>query len=119
LEADADVGHQRRAAGRALLHHVEHRAAVQDGEVRRVADRVDQPRQHGPGETGQRLLAGVGAADLERAHAQLAGERGRGHRAGLPGLGLQQRERLAGGRNATGGGDSRTGRRHAASLGTG
>jgi len=43
---------------------------VQDGEVRGVADRVDQPGQHGPGEPGQRFLAGVGAADLERAHAE-------------------------------------------------
>ncbi len=66
----ADVGHQRRAARRPLLDDVEHLAAVQHGQVRGVPDRVDQPRQHRPGQPRQWLLPGVGTADLERAHAE-------------------------------------------------
>jgi len=66
----ADVGDQRRAPWGPLLDDVEDLPPVQDGEVRGVADRVDQPGQHRPGQPGQRLLARVRAADLEGAHAQ-------------------------------------------------
>ena len=58
---------------------------------------------------------GLGPRRLSELRRLLGGVR----RAGLPGQGLQQRERLAGGGNPAGGGDSRTGRRHAASVGTG
>ena len=66
----ADVGDQRGPAGGTLLHDVEHLPAVQDGQVRGVADGVDQSGQHRPGQPGERLLPGVGAADLERTHTQ-------------------------------------------------
>jgi hypothetical protein len=120
-QADADIGHQRRTAGRALLHDVEHLPAAQHGEVGGVPDRVDQPREHRPGQPRQWLLPEIRAADLEGGHpqpvaallrpvhhetgggqlrqqvvrrrsrqAEVAGQGGRRHRAGLPGEGLQQ-----------------------------
>ena len=53
-----------------LLDDVEHLPPVQDGEVGGVPDRVDQAREDGPGQPGQGLLPGVGAADLESADAE-------------------------------------------------
>jgi hypothetical protein len=35
-----------------------------------VADHLDEPGEHRTGEPGQRFLAGVGAADLDGAHAE-------------------------------------------------
>ena len=69
-QPDPDVGDQGRATGGALLHDVEHVPAVQDGQVRAVADGVDERREMTAGDPLQRLLPRVAAADLERRDAE-------------------------------------------------
>ena len=66
-EADADVGHEAGPAGRALLDHVQHLAALQHREVGVVGGRGDEPGEHGLRDPAQRVLAQVGAAELVRA----------------------------------------------------
>ena len=77
-QPDADVGDQRRPAGRPLLDDVEHLATVQHGQVRRLADAVHQGGERPAGQALQGFLARVAAAELERrqpeAVAVLVGE---------------------------------------------
>src|SRR5690606_22854900 len=65
-EPDVDVGHERGAARRALLDEVEHLATVEDGEVRALARRLDEARDDGPREPGERRLPRVRGPEGER-----------------------------------------------------
>ena len=70
MQPHPDVRDQRRTPGRPLLHDVEHLPAVQHGQVRGLADAVDEPGQHRPRQPGERFLREVGGAELERRDAQ-------------------------------------------------
>ena len=65
-----DVGDERRAPRRALLDDVEHVPAGHHREVRALARAVDELGEERPAEPGERLLAGVPAAELERGDAE-------------------------------------------------
>ncbi len=64
-EPHIDVGHERRGAGCALLHHVEHVASMGHREVAAQAHSIDERGEQGPPDPRERLLARVGRAQVD------------------------------------------------------
>lgn len=85
-QSHTDIGDQGFRAGRAFLDQVQRFVAVQDAEVRGVADAVDQFAQQRPGQPLQWVVAQVGRAEFEGGDAeavaafggQMGDETGRG-----------------------------------------